>query len=122
MENISETQWHMTGSWDCKTTNENINKDKPVDIEEEIKNNKLRGIDKILIFFVSDGCEYCSSIENSWNWSLNKNANIVVNINENHDMIKKYSLKSTPTIIVYENGIITKNIVGFKMCTEFLNR
>ena len=86
-----------------------------MDLEQEIKDNKI-----LMVLFVSSDCRHCMFVEDSPDWFNNINKRIVINVTNKPEFIKKYSLRSTPTLLVFENGVITVNAIGQVMCENYL--
>jgi len=74
----------------------------------------------VIFFFFSDSCIHCSGMEERIS-DLFSNINMVkINVNEDKEQAKKYSVTEVPTIIIFKDREIISHIVGNCDCIEYL--
>ena len=77
---------------------------------------------KILVDFYADWCGPCKmqgeilkEIENEINYKI-----IKINVDDNHNLTKKYGILTIPTILLFENGELINKKVGLTTREELL--
>ena len=68
--------------------------------------------ESFVLYFSSDNCVFCEIIDRILKNSNTKNT-YKINISQNKKFISKYLLRSTPTIMFFDNNLkLTKRIIG----------
>ena len=68
--------------------------------------------ESFILYFSSDNCVFCEIIDRIFKNSNAKNA-YKINISQNKKFISKYLLRSTPTIMFFDNNLkLIKKIIG----------
>lgn len=89
------------------------------EFESEIKNNEI-----VLLEFYGTWCMPCkmlSGILDKVNETLENKINILkIDVDSNVELVKKYGVLTTPTLIVVKNGEEMEKAVGFRQEKQIL--
>lgn len=87
-----------------------------IEINSNWENEVLKSSIPVLVDFWAEWCSPCkviSPILDKISEELNGKIKIVkVNVDDNMDLVKKYSVRSVPTIIVFVDGEEQERIIG----------
>ncbi len=75
---------------------------------------------KVLVDFYADWCGPCKMQKAVLDELENDYKIYKINVDENHDLTKKYGILSIPTILLFENGELKEKKVGFTSKEELL--
>ena len=68
--------------------------------------------ESFILFFLSDNCVFCEIVDKIFKNNNTKNT-YKINISQNKKFISKYLLRSTPTIMFFDNNLkLIKRIIG----------
>ena len=80
-------------------------------------NEKINVNKKVIVDCYADWCGPCrmlSPIIDEVAYELTDCDFYKLNIDENEDVIKKYGIMSIPTILIFQNGLLKEQLVGFR--------
>lgn len=69
---------------------------------------------KNVYYFTADWCQPCKQVKPVVE-ELNREQNIhfqIIDVDDNIDLVKKFSVMTVPTFILFENGIEKNRIIG----------
>jgi len=70
---------------------------------------------KTVYYFTADWCQPCKRTKPIVQ-ELNREQTIagfqIIDVDDNHDLVKSFNIKSVPTFILFENGIEKNRIIG----------
>lgn len=93
--------------------------------EENFENEVLKSDKKVIIDFYADWCGPCKMMSPVIDKIAEELGDTVkvgkVNSDENLGLAEKYEIMSIPTILVIENGEISKTFVGVTSKDEIIN-
>jgi thioredoxin 1 len=73
---------------------------------------------KKILKFSATWCKPCKDLVNSLNIAEISTPIESIDIDEQSDLASQYSVRGVPTLVMLENGIETKRLVGSKTPTE----
>ena len=89
--------------------------------KSEFNEKVLDSKEKILVDFWAPWCGPCRMLSPIMDEISIEGIKVFkVNVDENHDLAKKYGIMSIPCIILFENGVEVNKIIGFKEKQEIL--
>ncbi len=83
---------------------------------EEIVKNGVHLVD-----FFADWCGPCKMLMPVLESISDKVSIIKVNVDEHQDLATKYSIMSIPTLIIFKNGEVVKELIGFRSGEQLLD-
>lgn len=90
------------------------------EFKEEIANNKL-----VLVDFYADWCGPCRMvapvIKEIAAEAKNKVQVLKVNVDEERELALSYNISSIPTIMLFKNGQVVSEMLGFRPKTAIMN-
>ncbi len=87
----------------------------------ELSNDNFRNIvndsaSRVLVFFWAPWCGHCHEMLPTLEWVKDTlKSNIVigkVNVDKNSSLTKEYLIRSIPTLLLFEDGLLKKRAVG----------
>lgn len=71
---------------------------------------------RVLVYFWAPWCGHCIQMQPALEWVKDTlGSNIIigkVNVDENSDLAQGYFVRSVPTLILFEDGVLKKRAVG----------
>lgn len=93
--------------------------------QENFENEVLKSDKKVLIDFYADWCGPCKMMSPVIDEIAEELGNKVkvgkINSDENIDLAQKFGIMSIPTIMIFENGDITKKFIGVTDKNEIID-
>ena len=89
--------------------------------EEEFEEKVLKNNKKVLVDFYADWCGPCRMLSPIIEEIAKENDEyefVKVNVDDCHEVSRKYGVMSIPTLIVFENGVEKKKTLGFHSLDE----
>ncbi len=94
---------------------------------EEFEQKVLHSDKPVIVDFFADWCGPCKMLSPVLEALASKNNDIdfyKINVDENTDLAEKYSVSSIPNVLIFKNGQVADNSIGFKteeQMQEFIN-
>lgn len=76
---------------------------------------------KTVYYFTADWCQPCKKtrpIVEELNRDQSTAGFQIIDVDDNHDLVKTFAIRSVPTFILFENGIEKNRIIGGKTRQE----
>ena len=91
--------------------------------EKEFEQEVLNEEDIVLVDFYADWCGPCKMTSPQLESAAKETSNKIfkVNVDEQGMLAAKYDVMTIPTLIVFENGIVSNRSVGFKTKNQILD-
>lgn len=71
----------------------------------------------VIYYFTADWCQPCKKVRpivNELNHDQTEASFQIIDIDDNHDLVKRFEIKAVPTFIFFEDGVEKRRTAGAK--------